>query len=373
MKKTKLEKGITLIALIITIIILLILAVVVIGAVQESKIIVHAENAKERYQIEKIEEKIKSEKAEMKLDEYEKDITVTDILHKYGDLTDPVSIASNAKSVPENMPAGNYYILTPDKYAFTNKNNIRRYAKLTTRGEEREENILKDVYVINEQLDIYYIIEANIVSQQMDIDHDAIGQILVGLMTGTIDQSLGIQGLKDEGAIEQETVDLSDDMAVTPFMDETMGFYFYKINALYKMQQTDDGITVSYVEENVYPLQYKLGKCAIITKETLEDIFLNKSKTELEKILSLTEKEFLEYIVNNSNRRIKSIDKIKWVTLNGITLGNLELRDENGNEIILEAVNEEGEKVNVLFGYDIGYTVKIGGTDYVIIDVHLGT
>ena len=45
MKKFKEEKGITLVALIITIVVLLILAVVAIGSLQESKIIGHAQNA----------------------------------------------------------------------------------------------------------------------------------------------------------------------------------------------------------------------------------------------------------------------------------------------------------------------------------------
>ena len=45
MKKTKLEKGIKLVALIITIIVLLILAVVSIGAIKNSKIISHSQNA----------------------------------------------------------------------------------------------------------------------------------------------------------------------------------------------------------------------------------------------------------------------------------------------------------------------------------------
>ena len=45
MKKLKEEKGITLVALIITIVVLLILAVVAIGAVHDSKIIAHAQNA----------------------------------------------------------------------------------------------------------------------------------------------------------------------------------------------------------------------------------------------------------------------------------------------------------------------------------------
>ena len=56
MKKTKLEKGITLIALIITIIILLILAVVTIGSMQNSNIITYAQNASKDYNTKKLEE-----------------------------------------------------------------------------------------------------------------------------------------------------------------------------------------------------------------------------------------------------------------------------------------------------------------------------
>ena len=49
MKKQKTQKGITLIALIITIVVLMILAVVAIGAVQDSDIIGHAEDAATKY------------------------------------------------------------------------------------------------------------------------------------------------------------------------------------------------------------------------------------------------------------------------------------------------------------------------------------
>ena len=49
MKKLKEEKGLTLVALIITIVVLLILAVVAIGAVQDSNIIGHAQNAAGSY------------------------------------------------------------------------------------------------------------------------------------------------------------------------------------------------------------------------------------------------------------------------------------------------------------------------------------
>ena len=49
MKKLKTEKGITLVALIITIVVVLILAVVAIGAVQDSNIIAHAQNPAGEY------------------------------------------------------------------------------------------------------------------------------------------------------------------------------------------------------------------------------------------------------------------------------------------------------------------------------------
>ena len=56
MKKIKQEKGITLVALIITIVVLLILAVVAIGVVKNSDIITYAKNASNMYGTEKNEE-----------------------------------------------------------------------------------------------------------------------------------------------------------------------------------------------------------------------------------------------------------------------------------------------------------------------------
>lgn len=58
MKKTKLEKGITLVALIITIVVLLILAVVSIGTIKDSKIIEHAQNTTSDYTVAQEKEKI---------------------------------------------------------------------------------------------------------------------------------------------------------------------------------------------------------------------------------------------------------------------------------------------------------------------------
>ena len=64
MKKTKMQKGITLIALIITIVVLLILAIVSINLVMNGGIIAHAEDAVEKYEIEEEKEKIALEASE---------------------------------------------------------------------------------------------------------------------------------------------------------------------------------------------------------------------------------------------------------------------------------------------------------------------
>ena len=70
MKKTKFEKGITLIALIITIVVLLILAVISIKAVQDGGIITHAQNSASRMNKAQIEEKANLTKLEYTTDCY---------------------------------------------------------------------------------------------------------------------------------------------------------------------------------------------------------------------------------------------------------------------------------------------------------------
>lgn len=394
MRKIRLEKGITLIALIITIVVLLIISVVTIGNIQGSRIINHAQNARERYMIEKMSEKVKLDQAEMKMAEHGKEITVIDIIKKYeGEeaTVEPVSIASNAKSVPENMPEGEYYVITPEKYAFDNiENNTRRYAKLTARGEEREENILKDVYVINEQLDIYYIIEAslilddteNVEPEQPDvgedaIDYEAIATALTGVLSGSEDfsESVTLQILKDNGAIEEDednimNVILNRSFAGSPYYEEDviMTIYFEKIDASYKLK---DNMAVSYFEAD--ELESKIIKCAYISKKVLENIFLGETEvpadlipSDIEKLTKddVKQKAFLDYIVNNSNGRIKSIDKIAYGVYNFSTgnytvlLNRLVLNDENGEEIVLDDVDEEGKKMTVFFGYEyFNYTV----------------
>ena len=70
MKKTRMDKGITLVALIITIVVLLILAAVAIGTVQNSDIIGYAGNASNTYTIEQGKENEAIKDAEKLLNQY---------------------------------------------------------------------------------------------------------------------------------------------------------------------------------------------------------------------------------------------------------------------------------------------------------------
>ena len=253
-KVFKKELGITLVALIITIVVLLIIAVVAIGAVQESRIITHAQNAKKR-------EAIKLALSEGKLENYgSNSITLTEIIKKYeGEEKESVSIAANAKSVPENMPAGNYYIIEPEKYASDNSQNVKKYAKLTSRGEEREENILKDVYVINEQLDIYYIIEASLAVNDEN-EQDDITRILeiMNLLNELDYDKEDPEEVKNQ--IKAEIAKLEAEYeGLIGKEEDLIGFYMrtddyhfgYLYNPLsekfFKSSLSDDGVELTYV------------------------------------------------------------------------------------------------------------------------------
>ena len=77
MKKIKKEKGITLVALIITIVVLLILAAVAIGSVKNSDIISHSKNASSKYEQEKGIENNTISGMENLIGEYAPESTIT--------------------------------------------------------------------------------------------------------------------------------------------------------------------------------------------------------------------------------------------------------------------------------------------------------
>ena len=114
MKKIKLEKGITLIALIITIIILLILAVVTIGSIKESKIVDYAQDAANEYTIGQEKEQIGLALSEWQIEKYTGEKSFKDVV---------TSALNGIATVEENVDGsltvtidktGNQYIATDD-------------------------------------------------------------------------------------------------------------------------------------------------------------------------------------------------------------------------------------------------------------------
>ena len=71
------QKGITLVALIITIVVLLIIAVVSIGVIDNSRIMNHAQNASTSYEAGKVYENTQVETAEKILNNVVKDLKIT--------------------------------------------------------------------------------------------------------------------------------------------------------------------------------------------------------------------------------------------------------------------------------------------------------
>lgn len=102
-RKTKQQKGITLVALIITIIVLLILAVVTIAAVTGDRIINHAENARDQYRI-----GMETENGILK---YYEDYLATGAGKASGNTEDPNSLVAKFKA--GELHVGDYVNYTP--------------------------------------------------------------------------------------------------------------------------------------------------------------------------------------------------------------------------------------------------------------------
>ena len=115
MKNFKKEKGITLMALIITIIVLLILAVVTIGAVSDSSIVMHAQNAKSSYEEGQEKEEIGVALNEWTLNKkINPDQTFKEFMESRLKDTAEVSGEDNGPLTITMKKTGNQYIITQD-------------------------------------------------------------------------------------------------------------------------------------------------------------------------------------------------------------------------------------------------------------------
>ena len=158
MKGIRMQKGITLIALIITIVVLLILAMVAISAIQDSSILTHAERSAIMHEVGTISEKIRLESQAIKLETAQggtKTQTVENaLINLYADNNaTPIQIEiESATSIPEGITAGKYYVVIPEYLDY----NIARGKG----GKEAE--IKEDTFVVDDNFNVYYLITATV-------------------------------------------------------------------------------------------------------------------------------------------------------------------------------------------------------------------
>ena len=168
MRKTKMEKGITLIALIITIVVLLILAVASIGAIRNSKIITHSQDASNEHIIGQEKEKIQLALGEWQI---QKNIpgntqTFKEVIET--ELNGSAAISENGNELIVKYKTGNSYKISPD-------GTIGEGAKL--KGEELEK------YIFGEDL------QGRDISEIMDMSEMAFNDENVQFVTCGEEQS----------------------------------------------------------------------------------------------------------------------------------------------------------------------------------------
>ena len=433
MKKIKTEKGITLVALIITIVVLLILAVVTITSVKDTRIIGHAENASQEHVIGDEKERIQLAYSNYKINKYKPRINADQdeleifflgenkqgkdfftLINDEKRTNDTLIVDYKGEEIEIKLSEATvnngtneiylYFSYNGYKYKLTvEETNVAVMTKELEVIEAIESNESKfeiegatvrssEGFFVNfkNTNNLYSVSKDGIVEYIGNINHDTIIEILENLLNNRTTEAEALQRLKDEGAIEEDIVSLMDGgILVEQLYDDDYSkvypyIYFKKINALYKISETDSGRILSYVDSS---FAYQQVKCIRITRETLEDIFLSGKElpadlipTNISGFSELeNEKKFLDYIVNNSNGRIKNIGGIDHISPSYssyiISLADLLLVDENGEETILELIDENGEKTTALFGENSGHSVELKVENGIItsINVHSGT
>ena len=126
----KINKGVSLIVLVVTIIVMVIIAGAVIISLTDTNVIEQAENATTKYRVAQFEENLNIEKQQKLLAEYGTTEGVNISVRAVLDITEEneeeyvVNIAT-ANSIPANIPAGTYYKLDEDRYATKTRENER--------------------------------------------------------------------------------------------------------------------------------------------------------------------------------------------------------------------------------------------------------
>ena len=303
------NKGISLIVLVVTIIVMVIIAGAIIISLTQTNVIDQAEYARERHNITVLEENLRLERQNILLEKHgtvkDEDVKVATILNLTEE--DAINIAT-ANSIPANMPSGTYYEIDGNRYA-TKTREIEREIALASRGIDRDNKVLTDTYVVNDNLDVYYVISGTIESKP-EIDDEKVVEILTSVFMGTGDEETSFANLKQELNIEDGTnlYDIAN-VFYEPNESEIFCIYFYSIDRMYLMEYKEvdgeDVFIIEYANKEEKKLTYEYAAKLSQIREELKRAFVGKASTEiLEKYNNATLKQ---YILDNCSS-IKSLE-----------------------------------------------------------------
>ena len=243
----KTNRGVSLIVLVITIIVMIIIVGAVIIFLTDTNVIDQAESAATKYRVAQLEENLGIEVQNALLAKYgtteNVSISIQEILNISPEEEEEVAInIATANSIPANMPAGTYYKLDENRYATKTRENTREML-LASRGIDRDNELVTNTYVVNENFDVYYIISGTIGKPEPEIviDDEKIINLTMQLMSSEDPTSpefepVSIELKKELGITDIESNFILDYM-VTMFdeNDEMPCVYFYTIDRLYIM------------------------------------------------------------------------------------------------------------------------------------------
>ena len=290
----KKKRGISLIVLIVTIIVMIVIAGAIIISLTQTNIIDQAESAKDKYNLSQVKESVELERYNALLSRYDTaenvNISVKELLGLTD--TDAMNIIS-AVTMPENIQTGKYYRLDVTRYGLVDTGAI-------------ENNTIKGIYVINDNYDIYYVIEGTISEIEREINDARVIEIITPLvLNSNAPNEEELQALKEEFHIETE-VNTFLDLAFT-FQLESSGdkicMYVYPKDRMYIY----NGEKIIYADKTVVSEEYQYASVIAKARNEIKDIFKEKTATELMGQYSTS--ELATYVVNNTDY-IKEVEFI---------------------------------------------------------------
>lgn len=252
MKKIKEEKGITLVALIITIVVLLILAMVAIGTLQESNIIGHAQNAVGSFNQAKVNEIDLLAQYEKEIEDnlpkqeetvwgYIENVSTGEKILCYIGEEKEVKVTSNKFKVEEIEPTGS-------GFAFNRK------------------GIIKDI-TFEDTIGIYLMMAPNL--EKVDLGNILPeNYFLVGMDSKTLRELTGLNGVK---VFENDTFASCKKLELIEFPITTTTIESSAFNSCTSLKNITIPASVTSIGENAF------FRCTSLTEVTI-----NKTKAEVE-------------------------------------------------------------------------------------------